>query len=89
MKLNILRLGLPDYVEDQRHITMSLRRWLTKKDLDQLGAAPRALVDVANRAVADPVMDVDPANLAELDLANKLCSQYEEALVFLGSMIPD
>lgn len=77
--------GLADLIEDTRHATMQLRRWLTPEDLRGMRTTPRVLVDASNRAAKDLQETTDAADKAELELANFLMGQYEEALVVLGS----
>lgn len=78
--------GLVDLIEDSRHMTMRLRRWLTPDDLSRMRTTPRILVDASNRAAKDFLEAIDKADRQELDLANYLIEQYEEALTYLGSM---
>ena len=87
MKFRIPWIGLADQIEDARHTTMTVRRYLSKEDTERLATTPRILVDACNRAATDPDLQPTKAEKQELDLANYLIGQYEEALTFLGSMI--
>lgn len=80
--------GLADFIEDSRHLTMKLRCYMTRNEIQQMGVTPRILVNVSNRA-AEAQKEIDRADQEELDLSNYLVHQYEEALTFLTSMIPD
>lgn len=81
-------VGLPDLIEDTRHKTMRLRHWIPRSELKSLGRMPRILVDAAS-AAASATKDLDPHDQQELDLSNYLVGQFEEALIFLGSMIQE
>lgn len=79
---------LTDLIEDTRHAAMKLRRYLTKRDCAQLATSPRVLVDAANRQAQAEAQE-SAEDQMELELANYLIGQYEEALTFLGSMFQE
>jgi len=80
---------LVNLIEDTRNTVIAKMRGLfTRDDLQKVTTSTRTLVDVAKRASdkakADGNDDGD-----EIDLALYLQNQYEEAVVFLSSMIQE
>jgi hypothetical protein len=78
---------LVDLVEDIRHANMKLRRYLKRDEMQEVAKAPRLLVGAAQREAASE--DAKAEDLRELELADYLVGQYEQAVVFLGSMIQE
>lgn len=80
--------NLPELVEDLRHALMTFRRQATVDDLAAVKGAPAAILRMAHRDM-DGAADALEADRRDLELADYLVSQYEEAVVLLGSMIPE
>ena len=78
---------LVDLVEDLRHATMKLRHYMSREDLDQVKGTPGTLVKAAKKEAA--TSDARDEDMKELELANYLVGQYEQAVVVLGSMIQE
>ena len=80
--------SLPGLVEDLRHALMTFRRSATLEDLDAVKGAPAALAAMAHRQI-ETDKDAMDHDRRELELADSLVYQFEEAVVILASMIPD
>ena len=80
--------NLPELVEDIRHALMTFRRQATREDLDAMKGTPAAIMRMATRDLSVTEESTD-ADRRDVELANYLVGQYEEAVVILGSMIPD
>lgn len=80
--------NLPELVEDLRHALMTFRRQATLEDLAAVKGAPAAILRMAHRDM-DAAADAPDADRRDLELADYLVGQYEEAVVLLGSMIPE
>ena len=78
---------LPNLVEDMQNAAFKLRKHLTKKDLQDLPLSTAALIRAAQAQSEETKMD-EQARL-ELETALYCQEQYEAALVFLASMIPE
>lgn len=79
---------IPGLVEDLRHAVMTFRRQATPADLAAVKGAPGAVLQMARRTLSVDEEALD-ADRRELELADHLVHQFEEAIVILGSMIPD
>lgn len=80
--------SLPDLIEDLRHAVMTFRRNATREDLEKVKGTPAALTAMAHRQI-ETDKDALDHDRRELELADSLVHQFEEAVVILGSMIPD
>lgn len=79
---------LVNLIEDTRNTVIAKMRGLfTREDLAKVTTSTRTLVDVAKRA-SDANKDGNDEG-DEIDLAIYLQGQYEEAVVFLSSMIQE
>lgn len=80
--------SLPGLIEDLRHAVMTFRRNATRENLEAVKGAPAALTAMAHRQIETDTEALDH-DRRELELADSLVHQFEEAVVILGSMIPD
>ena len=80
---------LPELVEDLRHAVMTFRRSATAEDLDAVKSAPAAILRMAHRDMDTATEAIQDADRRDMELADYLVGQYEEAIVLLGSMIPE
>lgn len=80
---------LVNLIEDTRNTVIARMRGLfTHEDLAKVTTSTRTLVDVAKRASDKAKADGNDEG-DEIDLALYLQNQYEEAVVFLSSMIQE
>jgi len=80
---------LVNLIEDTRNTVIAKMRGLfTREDLQKVTTSTRTLVDVAKRA-SDKATAEGNDDGDEIDLALYLQNQYEEAVVFLSSMIQE
>lgn len=79
--------SLPGLVEDIRHAVMQHRHYATREELETVQGTPRALVSMAAREME--ATGAEAGDREEIQLAQHLVGQFEEALPLLLSMIPD
>ena len=80
---------LVNLIEDTRNTVIAKMRGLfTREDLAKVTTSTRTLVDAAKRASDAAKKDGNDEG-DEIDLAIYLQGQYEEAVVFLSSMIQE
>ena len=79
---------LVNLIEDTRNAVIKMRALLSRDDLSKVTVSTRTLVDVAKHASDAARMDGDN-EADEIDLAVYLQGQYEQAVVFLSSMIQE
>ena len=78
--------GLADLIEDTRYSTMGLRRWISPENMRRMSEAPRILVDAGKLAQAELQEQLDSEDRREMEEAEFLIGQFEEAVVFLSSL---
>ena len=80
---------LVNLIEDSRNTVIAKMRGLfTREELKNVTTSTRTLVDVAKRA-SDAARKDGNDEPDEIDLALYLQGQYEQAVVFLSSMIQE
>ena len=80
---------LVNLIEDSRNTVIAKMRGLfTREELKSVTTSTRTLVDVAKRA-SDAARKDGNDEPDEIDLALYLQGQYEQAVVFLSSMIQE
>ena len=79
---------LVNLIEDTRNAVIKMRALLSRDDLSKVTVSTRTLVDVAKHA-SDAARKDGDNEADEIDLAVDLQGQYEQAVVFLSSMIQE
>ena len=79
---------LVNLIEDTRNAVSKMRALLSRDDLSKVTVSTRTLVDVAKHA-SDAARKDGDNEADEIDLAVYLQGQYEQAVVFLSSMIQE
>ena len=75
--------------KDAGEISLALFDALAGYPLDAVKGAPAAILRMAHRDMDTATEAIQDADRRDMELADYLVGQYEEAIVLLGSMIPE